>query len=112
MNPELKTASAHDSPLTGRVEIIANRHTKRTGNKNQIGSVEKILSELMPDIESEFTALESSLSRAQERLKRISKFSDWWIRYSPTQEESERWKSVWHIATEDAKPSPEREEAG
>lgn len=34
-------------------KAIAKRHLERTGNKNQIGSVEKILEELMPDILAE-----------------------------------------------------------
>jgi|WetSurMetagenome_2_1015567.scaffolds.fasta_scaffold273702_1 DnaJ-class molecular chaperone len=38
------------------IKSIAKRHYERTGNKNQIGSVEKILEDLMPDILSEQTS--------------------------------------------------------
>jgi hypothetical protein len=42
------------------IQKIAQRHFTRTGNKNQIGSVQKVLIELMPDIEVELKNVQNN----------------------------------------------------
>jgi len=48
--------------ITSIEKAIAERHRKRTWHVNQLGSVEKILKELMPDIQAE---LEERLNENQ-----------------------------------------------
>ena len=56
-------------------DSIAKRHQARTGNINQIGSVARIVRELLPDIEAEFTPLvhveESDFECARRRIEEL-----------------------------------------
>ena len=61
-----------------KIKLIAQHHIERTGWVNQIGSVEKVISELAPDIEAVFGEAGSNTSDVVERelkaLRRSKEF--------------------------------------
>ena len=71
MTDKLKTASAHNKDLTGRVETVSNETVKYFA-KNSAWSDEDILRVFA----NEILLLRDSLSRAQERLKEVDEAAD------------------------------------
>ena len=85
-------------------------HTKYGVDGSGVDSGDQ-LDVIESEIRQAFNALESSLSRAQERLKRIEEMAIQ-SRFSKTCDcaTCRGFDDIHRLATEDAKPSPEREE--
>ena len=116
MTDKLKTASAHNKDLTGRVEmeeskLFVTRTVGELGEHDLAFDQKRKTLHNIDDL-NEIRQLRSSLSRAQERLKKIRD-----IAFSEIRCETDEMcdycailTTIHRLATEDAKPSPEREE--
>ena len=101
MTDKLKTASAHNKDLTGRVEMEELKEGKRILELESELSLVHDAKQLMLE---KLAALESSLSRAQERLKEIGEMSKKQTQSYPYEHYSECpcWACCIHrLATED-----------
>ena len=124
MTTNLKTASSHNEPLTGEVEMEtlqpeASKTESIEQLKKWMAQGKTFLSnEEAKSLHRHIASLESSLSRAQERLKEIEDIAQAalrWKEFSLAKTMSAftaifGLAALHRLATEDAKPSPEREE--